>query len=89
LFFFVFVTNAIQMSRSKYKDKYDDKEMEAALKAVREEGMRPWTVSKRFGVPRTTLLDRVAGRTPDKAAMGAPPVLNAEEEATLCDFIAR
>jgi hypothetical protein len=75
------------MPRSKYKASYGDEDMEAALKAVREDGMRNWTAAMRFGVPRSTLLDRLAGRTPDKASMGAPPVLNGKEEAELCRFI--
>ena len=41
---------------------WDSKNMEAAMKAVQEEGMTVSGASKQFSVPRKTLDDRVKGR---------------------------
>ena len=80
---------SIQMHRGHYRTKYRQEALDNALKAVRSDGMSHASAAKRFGVPRTTLIDRLKGRIEDDVAMGAKTVLTAEEEKTLCDFIVR
>ena len=63
--------------------------MELALSAVRNEGVSHSAAARQYGVPRTTLIDRLKGRISDNAVMGAKTVLNKEEEEALCQFVVR
>ena len=62
--------------------KYSVKSMESALRELREGHMSCKAAAKAFGVPRTTLRDKLAGRSPEERQMGP----NAEETAlvTFC-----
>ena len=50
------------MSKSRYQ--YNERQMQEALSAVRD-GMSKRAAAKLFDVPRTTLNDKVAGKTPE------------------------
>lgn len=45
---------------------YSEENLKLALQSVREEKMSIRTAAKHFSVPRTTLQDRISGKTPDK-----------------------
>ena len=49
--------------------------MESALKEVREGRMSRNAASKAFSVPRSTLCDKLDGKTPEDRRMGPPSVL--------------
>ena len=53
-----------------------------ALKEVREGHMSRNVASKAFSVPRSTLGDKLDGKTPDDRRMGPPSVLAKAEETT-------
>ena len=55
--------------------KYSVKSMESALRELREVHMSCKAAAKAFGVPRTTLRDKLAGRSPEERQMGPNSVL--------------
>jgi len=60
--------------------------MRGALKAVAE-GMGVNRADMEYGVPRTTLKDRVAGRVQHGCKSGTSPYLTPEEEQELVDYL--
>lgn len=60
--------------------------MKSAVSAVKN-GMAALRVSKQFAVPRTTLLDKVAGRVPIDKKIGPETVLKKEEESLLVKWM--
>ena len=66
--------------------KYSAERMDSALKEVREGRMTCYAASKIFGVPRSTLRDKLSGRSPEGRQMGLNPVLTTAEEASLTTF---
>ena len=66
--------------------KYSAESMDAALKEVREGRMTCFAASTTFGVPRSTLRDKLSGRSPEGRQMGPNPVLTRAEEASLTTF---
>ena len=54
--------------------------MDAALKEVRKGHTTCYAASKTFGVPRTTLRDKLTGRSPEGRQMGPNPVLTRVKE---------
>ena len=61
----------------------------AALKAVIEDGISVRDAADRYGVPRSTLGDRVSGRVLPGATSGPPTYLTREEEEELVTFLCR
>ena len=78
----------MQMSRRPYHS-YDRAALDSALRAVREEGMGQRSAAKTFGVPHTTIQDRLKGRVADGVMMGKKTVLTLQEESVLSDVIIR
>ena len=74
-------------ARGPYKKKYSSATLKSALDTIRQHGVKHGTAAKQFGIPKTTLLDRLKGRVPDEAEAGAPTVLTTSEEQKLCQFI--
>jgi len=60
--------------------------MQGALKAIAE-GMGVNRAAMEYGVPRTTLKDRVAGRVEHGCKSGRSPYLTHEEEQELVDYL--
>ena len=56
------------------------------LKAVKEGWMSVIQAALSYGVPRTTLIDRVAGRVLHGSNFGPQRFLTTEEEKELVDF---
>jgi hypothetical protein len=63
--------------------------MTKALDAVRRGHLTSYAAAKAYGVPRTTLHDRLMGRVADDAVPGGKTILSSAEELTLCDFVVR
>ena len=59
---------------------YNNEAMEKAIEAVEERGMSKRRASIIFGVPRSTLCDKLAHRTPRSRQMGHLPYLTELEE---------
>ena len=57
-----------------------------AIKEVREGHMSRHAASKAYGVPRSTLCDKLDGKSPEDRNMGPSTVLTKAEEATLAAF---
>ena len=66
--------------------KYSTESMDSALKEVREGRLTCNAASKTYNVPRTTLRDKVAGKSPEERRMGPSPVLTKAEEDSLATF---
>jgi hypothetical protein len=67
---------------------YSRSKMSSAISAVQEGLMSKSKASKVFGVPRTTLLDKLYGRVPmDPTPPGSKPELTQAEEKTLVNYI--
>ena len=62
--------------------------MSRAIEMVRSGAMSKRTAALTFGVPRTTLLDKLSGRVPEvKARPGPATILSSAEEDVLADYI--
>ncbi|KAJ8926583.1 hypothetical protein NQ314_021036 [Rhamnusium bicolor] len=62
--------------------------MRRALHEIRENGLSICEASKRFGVPRTTIQDRIHGRIDDIARKTGPkPLLTNKGEKNIVDWI--
>lgn len=61
---------------------YAEAKMQDAIKAVRE-GMSKRAAAKQYEVPRTTLNDKMLGKTPEERIIGKSPILTSEEEDSL------
>lgn len=61
--------------------------MEAAMRAVYDGEMGVNKASREYGVPTTTLRDRISERITHGTPMGAKTYLNQQEEETLKDFL--
>ena len=67
--------------------KYSPTKMAAAIEMVKRGVMSKRQASQTYGVPRTTLLDKIAGRVPkERTAPGTKPVLTNAEETVLADY---
>ena len=67
---------------------YDQSSLDAAFKAVKEDGLSVCGAARRYAVPETTLRDRVAGRIRiDTTTTGNPLLFDQEEEALIVDHI--
>ena len=60
---------------------YDDDNMQKAIQAVRD-GSSKRSAAQQYDVPRTTLNDKIAGRTPESRRIGKDPVLSSDEESS-------
>jgi len=69
----------------KYKQ-WTDVSMQGAMKAVTE-GMGINRAAMEFGVPKTTLKDRISGRVQHGSKSGRNPHLSVDEEKELVDYI--
>ena len=59
--------------------RYSAKNMELALVEIREGCMTCNAAAKAFGDPRSTLRDKLSGRSPEDRQMGPNPVLTKAE----------
>ena len=71
--------------KGNYRTHYQKEDMDAALAAVQNGEMTIREASKEYNVKRTTLQDRLSGKSGDK--VGRPTVLLSEEEALLVERI--
>lgn len=62
-------------------------DMTAAYDAVMNDGMRLPQAAATYGVPRTTLDDRVKGKVAVDCKHGNPTALTPEEEQSLCNYL--
>ena len=69
-----------------YKEWTYDK-MDKAIKAVIDDGMSIRRAAEEFNVPKSTLGDRISGRTLHGASSGRPKYLTDEEEDILVKFL--
>ena len=61
-----------RMSTPKYR-KYDMKDIPIALEKIRRKELSTLAASKMYGIPRTTLIDRLQGRVGDNCTRSGPP----------------
>ena len=73
--------------RGKYRQKYSQDQLRQALHEVRENGMPKKKAAKLYGIPKTTLLDKLSGRVPDEAHSGPDSLLSKAEEDRLARYI--
>ena len=66
---------------------WSDDSMQAAIDAVKSGRMGVNRAALEFGVPRTTLKDRIAGRVVHGTRSGPKPYLTPQEEKELADFL--
>ena len=66
--------------------KYSHESMIAAINEVREGHMSRHAASKAYGVPRSTLCDKLDVKSPEDRKMGPSTVLTKAEEAIVAAF---
>ena len=72
----------------RYKE-WSDVSMENALRAVKEGEMGVNRAALEFGIPKTTLKDRLSGRVQHGKAPGKAPYLNKQEEEELYNYLVK
>ena len=77
------------LSRPSFYKEWDELHMQKAIEAVTREGMAIREAALRFGVPKSTLGDRISGRVIVGSTSGPKPYLNVEEEEELVKFLLR
>lgn len=65
---------------------WTESSMVSAFEAVRNQHMSQWEACKTFGVPRTTLRDRLSGKVELGAKPGHPTLLSLEQETKVVDY---
>ena len=60
-------------------------DLQQAVEEVRADSMSLRAASKKYGVPRSTISDRVTRRVNEEATSGRPPVLPRELETALVE----
>jgi hypothetical protein len=79
------VTNTIKsLLRGKYKGKYTDAQLKEAMDDVQNKRMSERAAALAYGIPRSTLKDRLAERVTNDSA-GRPTVLSKEEEELIVE----
>ena len=58
----------------RYQQRYTAEDMAGALDAVRNNVMKKSEAAKQFGIPLTTLLDKLSGRSPEVTVYGRKAV---------------
>ena len=79
--------DTVRESRGKYKS-YDVESMKRAIEDVRK-GMSIRQAAETYGVPKSTLGDRVSGKVKEDCKPGPPPYLTCLEEEELASFLIR
>ena len=77
-------TNKVNQKRN-YKAWSED-DMAAAVTGVKNGNMSQREASEAFKVPRSSLQDRLAGKSSSETKIGRPPILNEEHERKLADL---
>jgi len=78
---------AKESNRPKTIHQWSDQSMVGAMEAVQEGRMGVNRAALQFGVPRTTLKDRIAGRVIHGSKSGPKPYLTYKEEKEVVDFL--
>ena len=68
---------------------YSPTKVSAAVEMVRSGAMSKRKAAQSFGIPRTTLIDKLSGKAPLGSIPGKPCVLSHAEERVLVDFVKR
>jgi hypothetical protein len=68
---------------------YSDDAIKRALFEIRENNMSTREASRQFGVPRTTIQDRLKGKSPENIVRrtGPPPIMTREGEQKIADWL--
>ena len=75
------------LSKKRPKFQYSEEAMRNAITAVEEGRMSKRAASITYNVPRTTLLDKLTGRTPKERRMGPLPFLTQQEDNDLVQWV--
>ncbi|XP_072390016.1 uncharacterized protein [Diabrotica undecimpunctata] len=67
---------------------YSNASLQAALQAIRETGISVREASRRYGIPRATVHDKLTGKSPaEKKKTGPPPLLTVIGEKKIADWV--
>ena len=64
---------------------YSEEQMEKAIRAVSVENMSKRKAAEYFNVPRSTLSDKILGKTPMTRRKGPNPYISKKEEAEIVE----
>ena len=76
-----------QVGVKKRRKQYEQSSMVLALQMVRNGTMTQRQAALSYGVPRTTLMDKLHGRTPETCRPGPPPAISEADERKLANHI--
>ncbi|XP_071138373.1 uncharacterized protein [Mytilus edulis] len=72
--------------KKKYKQNYNDTTLEMVVQLVKDGGISMRKAALAYGIPRSTIQDKVNGRTEIAARSGPKPVLSTTEEARIVEW---
>lgn len=79
---------AVEKKNRKSRTVYSQKLLNQALNDIRDKNMSVREVCRKHGIPRSTLQDRIAGRTTDMVKKPGPdPILSYEGEKQIVDWL--
>lgn len=73
------------MAPYKHQPKYTSEDLEAALNGIRKKEISKNAASKKYGIPRTTLIDKIVGKYRPGKTKGRDPFLSETEELALVE----
>lgn len=76
---------AAEKKRGKYFKTYSEEDLQKAIAEVKSENMTAYGAAKKYSIPIATIVKRAKGKTTN--AHGRQPVLSAETEKSLVDWI--
>ncbi|CAG2184851.1 unnamed protein product [Mytilus edulis] len=72
--------------KKKYKQNYNDTTLEMVVQLVKDGGISMRKAALAYGIPRSTIQDKVNGRTEIAARSGPKPVLSTTEESRIVEW---
>ena len=79
-------TNSLSKKRKINEKDYSDEQLSEAIEKVRSGEHNPYSASKFYKIPRTTITNHISGKT-SSFRVGRPPILNNEQEKLLVDLV--
>ncbi|KAI8514447.1 hypothetical protein Bbelb_070380 [Branchiostoma belcheri] len=74
------------MEAKRKKRSWQPEFMESVLRDIKENSLKPAEAARKYNIPRTTLNDKLSGKSKVDARNGRPPILSKEEESTILKY---
>ena len=73
------------METKRRKKSWEPELIERVLSDIKDDGIKPAEAARKYNIPRTTINDKLYGKTAIDAKNGRPPITSKEEEDTILE----